>query len=52
VYNAMEWVVVLANLASGRALQLVLCPHRNDFEGSGVGASCSVVVRMSIQGSH
>jgi hypothetical protein len=46
----MEWVAVLANLASGGASRRVLCPSRNGFEGSGVGASCSVVARASVRG--
>jgi hypothetical protein len=47
VYSAMEWVAVLAKLASSGASRRVLCLSRSGFEGSGVGASCLVVVRTS-----
>jgi hypothetical protein len=40
VYSAMEWVAILANLASGETSQRVLCPSRSGFMGSGVGSSC------------
>jgi hypothetical protein len=39
VYSATEWMAVLVNLASGRALLRTLCPSRSGFEGSGVGDS-------------
>jgi hypothetical protein len=51
VYNAIEWTVVLANLASSKASLRVLYPSRSGFEGSGVGASPLVVVRVSALGS-
>jgi hypothetical protein len=38
VYSAMEWVAVLANLASGGASRRVLCLPRSGFEGSGIGS--------------
>jgi hypothetical protein len=44
VYRAMEYMVVLANLASGEALRRTLCSSKSGFEGSGVGASPLVVV--------
>jgi hypothetical protein len=50
VYNTMEWVAVLANLSSGGASRRVLCSSRSGFEGSGVGASCLVIVRTSARG--
>jgi hypothetical protein len=50
VYISMEWVAVLANLASGGVSRRVLCPSRNGFEGSGVGAYCLVIVRTSVRG--
>jgi hypothetical protein len=36
-YSAMEWVAVLANLASGGASRRALFLSRSGFEGSGVG---------------
>jgi hypothetical protein len=50
VYNAVEWVAVLANIASGRMSRRVLCLSRSGFEGSGVGASCLVIVHKSARG--
>jgi hypothetical protein len=47
----VEWVTVLANLASGGASQRVLCLSRSGFEGSSVGASCLVAVRTLARGS-
>jgi hypothetical protein len=38
VYNTVEWVTFLANLASGRASRGVLYLSMSGFEGSGVGA--------------
>jgi hypothetical protein len=51
VYSATEWMVVLANLASGRVLLQVLCQSRSGLKGRGVGASRLVVVRASARGS-
>jgi hypothetical protein len=50
MYNATEWMAVLANLASGRALLRVLCSSRSGLEGSGVEASRLVVVHASARG--
>jgi hypothetical protein len=50
MYSATEWMVVLANLASSRALLRVLCSSRSGLEGSGVEASRLVVVRASARG--
>jgi hypothetical protein len=50
VYNATEWMAVLANLASGRVSLRVLYPSRRGLEGSGVGASRLVFVRASARG--
>jgi hypothetical protein len=43
-YSTAERMVVLANLAAGGTSLQVLHPSRGGFEGSGVGASCLVVV--------
>jgi hypothetical protein len=37
-YSAMEWVVILANLASGGTSRRVLCLSRSGFEGSVIGS--------------
>jgi hypothetical protein len=50
VYSATEWMAVLANIASSRALLRTLYPSRGSFEGSGVGASRLVVVCASAVG--
>jgi hypothetical protein len=44
VYNAMERMVVLANLASGETSQRVMYSSRSGFEGGTVETSCLVVV--------
>jgi hypothetical protein len=48
VYSDTELMVVMTNLASGGVVAWrVLCLYRSGFEGSGVGATCLVIVRMS-----
>jgi hypothetical protein len=50
VYNIVEWTTFLANPTSGRASWRALYPSRSGFEGGGVGASRSVVVRTLTRG--
>jgi hypothetical protein len=51
VYSATEWIAVLANLTSGGASLRVLYPSRSGFEGSSMGVSPFVVVRVPARGS-
>jgi hypothetical protein len=48
--SAIEWMAVLANLASGGASWCALCPPRSGFECGGVEIPHSVVIRMLTQG--
>jgi hypothetical protein len=50
VYNTMERMVVLANLASGGTSQRVLYSSRSGFEGGTMETSCLVIICTPARG--
>jgi hypothetical protein len=48
--SAVELTTVLANLALVGASWRVLCPHRSDFQGSGVEVGCPAAARGPARG--